>query len=175
MKNIQIIAVNIVIASLIVFGGIKYASTKVAYVDNNKLIMEYEGSKKAQEEIKVKITNWQANVDTLGSELEQKVKIYQEEQEKLSSKQKQEREEELYNLQQQFYQYREAIQQKMAEEDAKVTGEVVGEINEFVENYAKDNGYLIIFGASGNGNMVYASQSLDITGTILEKMNKTTL
>ncbi len=172
MIKITQISTQILIAGLFTYVGLQYASNKIAYVDNNKLVMEYKGAQQAQEVLKEKVDQWQANVDTLGQELEMKVKQYQEEKSTLKASQLQSREKELYELQQQYYQYREAIQQKMAEEDATVTAEVVTEINSFINNYAQDEGYLLIFGASGNGNMVYASPSLDITEDLLEQLNK---
>lgn len=170
-NTLKTIITSLLVSTLIVFAALKYASTKIAYVDNNKLIMEYSGAKKAQEDIKVKITQWQANVDTLASELEQKVKLYKEQQSKLTAKQQQSKEEELYKLQQEFYQYREVIQQKIAEEDAKVTAEVVEKINTFVKDYAKKEGLVFIFGASGNGNIVFADPDFDITQEIIDELN----
>jgi outer membrane protein len=171
MNLIKNTAVTIVIATLLVLGGLKYTASKLAFVDNNRLILEYAGSKKAQKEIKVKLEQWQVNIDTLGIELEEKIALYQKEAPKLSADQKIEREKELNGMQQQFFQYRDAIQQKMTEEDLKVTTEVVQEINEFVNNYAKKNGYLFIFGASGNGNIVFADPKFDLTDEILENLN----
>ena len=170
-NTLKVISTAFILSTVIVFVALNYAATKVAYVDNNKLIMEYNGAKKAQEEIKIKITQWQANVDTLASELEQKVNDYKQQQIKLTTKQQQSKEEELYKLQQEFYQYREAIQQKAAEEDAKVTAEVVEKINNFVKDYAEKQGLAFIFGASGNGNIVFANPDFDITQKIIDELN----
>lgn len=170
-NTLKTIGSALIVSTILVFAAMKYASTKIAYVDNNKLIMEYIGAKKAQEDIKVKITQWQANVDTLASELEQKITDYKEQQSKLTTKQKQSKEEELYKLQQEFYQYREVMQQKVAEEDANVTAEVVEKINNFVKDYAEKEGITFIFGASGNGNIVFADPNFDITQEIIDKLN----
>lgn len=45
-------------------------------------------------------------------------------------------------------------------------------INEKVQEYGSEKGYDYIFGASGNGSLMYAKESHDITDDIVEFVNK---
>ncbi|MFN6943663.1 MAG: OmpH family outer membrane protein [Cytophagaceae bacterium] len=46
------------------------------------------------------------------------------------------------------------------------------EINKAVEKFGKENGYGFIYGANGNGSLMYAEEGLDLTSKILEYLNK---
>ncbi|MDB2571403.1 OmpH family outer membrane protein [Polaribacter sp.] len=77
----------------------------------------------------------------------------------------------LGNKQQQINNYQQAIQQQVQEEDKKATQTVINDINDFVKEYGKKNGYPIIFAASGSGNIMYADEKSDLTAKVLEGLN----
>jgi len=52
-----------------------------------------------------------------------------------------------------------------------MTQTVINDINDFVKDYGKNHGYPIIFGAGGNGNIMYAEEASDLTGEVLEGLN----
>jgi len=45
-------------------------------------------------------------------------------------------------------------------------------LNGFVKTYAEEKGYDIIIGASGDGNLMYANEKLDITDQLIEYCNQ---
>ena len=49
---------------------------------------------------------------------------------------------------------------------------VINDINDYVKEYGKEHGYPIIFGAGGNGNIMYAEDNADLTAEILIGLNK---
>lgn len=77
----------------------------------------------------------------------------------------------LQNKQQQINNYQQAIQKQIQEEDQKMTQTVINDINDYVKEYGKQNGYRIIFGAKGGGNIMYAKETADLTQTILNGLN----
>src|SRR5690606_17687182 len=90
----------------------------------------------------------------------------------MSEKELELKQEVLGNKQQQINNYQQAIQKQIQEEDKKATQTVVNDINDYVKEYGENNGYKLIFGASGSGNIMYASEGADLTDDILKGLNK---
>jgi len=67
--------------------------------------------------------------------------------------------------------YQQAIQKQIQEEDKKTTQTVINDINDYIKEYGKKKGYKIIFGASGGGNIMYASEGADLTQDVLKGLN----
>lgn len=170
-ENIAILLSLLSIIGLI-FVVVKKEAPKIAYVNNIKVLSEYDGMKMANKELQKKLTVWQRNVDTLASEFQQRAKQYEEEKNSLSPSEQKVTEELLISKEKQFYQYRDAIQQKMQEEDKRVTEGVLKIVNGKIQEYGKKNGYDILLGANTSGNIVYSNDIYDITDEVLEILNK---
>lgn len=161
------------LAMLIALIAIYYSKTssELVYVDVNKLMEGYERTKGAKVEFDKKANAMKANIDSLLSGWQNELKNYEKERASLTTKELKLKQELLANKQQQINSYQEAIQKQMQEEDKKVTQTVINDINDYVKEYGKQNGYKIIFGASGSGNIMYADESTDLTDEILKGLN----
>ena len=146
-------------------------SSQLVYVDVNKLIEGYQRTKLAKVEFEKKTKSMKANVDSLVSQWQNELKIYEQERASLSPKELQLKQELLSSKQEHLTAYQEAINNQIAEEDKKITQTVINEVNDYVREYGKENGYKIIFGASGGGNIMYADESTDLTAKVLEGLN----
>ncbi len=58
------------------------------------------------------------------------------------------------------------------QEDAKMTGDVITQINAYLKKYGEAKGYKIILAATDYGNLAYADEGLNITKEVLEGLNK---
>lgn len=145
---------------------------KIVYVDTNRLLKEYKGFKAAVGEFEIKAKSWQARIDTLSSELSALIQQYELEKGRLGTEAKKEKENLIQTKQQQFVQYREAIQQKIAEEDKRLKEEVLAQVNDYIKEYGHKNAYPIILGATNVGNIVYGGEEVEVTAEILENLNK---
>lgn len=170
----MLIKINTAITILCLLGLIYLTATRnssnIVYVDTAKLIDGYEGTKEARKQFEEKSKVWQANVDTLVKQWENEIKIYEKERSGMTDKEKQLKEELLQNKQQQLNQYQEAMQQKAREEDQLMTQTVMNEINDYLKEYGKEEGYTYILGANG-GNIVYADEIRNITEEVLAGLN----
>jgi len=146
-------------------------SSELVYVDVNKLIDGYKRTKVEKAEFDKKVISLKANIDSLMSGWQNDLKIYEKERSSLSAKELELKQQLLSNKQQQINGYQEAIQKKIQEEDKKVTQTVLNDINDFVKQYGEENGYRIILGASGGGNIMYAHESTDLTENVLKGLN----
>ncbi|MDG1246346.1 MAG: OmpH family outer membrane protein [Polaribacter sp.] len=162
-----------IIAILIALGSFFYNqnTSKLVYVDVNKLLDGYKRTKVVRAEFEAKAKTLKSNVDSLVAGWQKELKLYEKERAKMSKKELALTQELLGNKQQQINNYQQAIQQQVQEEDKKATQTVINDINDFVKEYGKKNGYPIIFGASGSGNIMYADEKSDLTAKVFEGLN----
>lgn len=146
-------------------------STDLVYVDVNKLIEGYKRTEKAKKEFEKKASEMKTNVDSLLTGWQKELKNYEKERTTLSDKELKLKQELLSNKQKQINGYQEAIQKQIQEEDKKMTQTVVNDINDYIKEFGKKNGYKIIFGASGSGNIMYGDEAADLTEEVLKGLN----
>ncbi|CAL2083205.1 OmpH family outer membrane protein [Tenacibaculum sp. 190524A05c] len=171
MKKITLaIAVLALIASIATFFYSQEKSSLV-YVDVNKLLEGYKRTKVVRAEFEKKAKVLKSNVDSLVTDWQKELKLYEKERSGYSKKELKLKQELLSNKQQQINNYQQAVQKQIQEEDKKSTQTVINDINDFVTEYGKKEGYKIIFGASGGGNIMYADKSADLTDRVLEGLN----
>lgn len=173
MKAISIIN-SLLLVALICTGliGGFYKSEKVAYLDTGVLLNGYKGMQDASADFQKQKAVWQANVDTLTSELQFSIAEHEKNFSQMSDKEKQLSTELLERKRQEYYQYQQAMEQKAREEDQKITSQVIEEVNVFVKEYGANNGYKIILGTTGNGNLMYAAEGLNLTEDVLAQLNE---
>ena len=162
-----------VIAFIIALVSFFYSqnSSSLVYVDVNKLLDGYKRTKIVRGEFEKKAKVLKSNVDSLVTDWQKELKLYEKERSKYSKKELELKQELLGNKQQQINNYQQAIQKQIQEEDKKSTQTVINDINDYVKEYGKKKGYKIIFGASGSGNIMYADESSDLTDKVLEGLN----
>ncbi|CAL2106283.1 outer membrane protein [Tenacibaculum sp. 190524A02b] len=147
------------------------SSSDLVYVDVNKLLDGYKRTKVVRAEFEKKAKVLKSNVDSLVTDWQKELKLYEKERSKFSKKELELKQQLLSNKQQQINNYQQAIQKQIQSEDKKATQTVVNDINDYVKEYGKKKGYKIIFGASGGGNIMYADKSADLTEVVLEGLN----
>ncbi len=162
-----------IIALLIALGSffIKPKSAELVYVDVNEMLQGYKRTKIVKAKFEKKAATMKANVDSLLGDWQKELKVYEKERSKMTKKELELKQELLGNKQQQINNYQQAIQKQLAEEDQKSTQTVVNDINDFVKEYGKKKGYNIIFGAVGNGNIMYAKEGTNLTPKLVELIN----
>lgn len=146
---------------------------RLAYVDSNKLLENYQGMVKARKAYNSKAAGWQANIDTLTLDLQRAIKDFEKESRSMSEKEVELSKKLLRVKQQNLADYQKAIQEKAKQEDLQLTQEVVNTLNAYLKKYGEENNYEIIFAATEIGNIVYADHAIDITDKVLQGLNGT--
>ena len=149
----------------------KSSMSDPVYVDINKLMDGYNRTQIVRAEFEEKAKTLNANVDSLMVEWQTELKQYEKERSKMSKKEMGLKQELLGNKQRQISNYQQAIQKQIEEADQKATQTVINDINDYVKEFGKKNGYKIIFGARGSGNIMYAAEGTDLTKIVLEGIN----
>jgi outer membrane protein len=146
--------------------------TKIAYVDIAEVMQEYKGSKQAEEEMKAKSEKMAQEIDQLAQPFQLKVQEYQNNSKNLSQTEKAAKEQELMQEQQVIQRRQQLAQQQVQEEGQIKMNKINEEIDTFVAEYAKSNGYNFIFGTSEQTkSILYGDESLNITDKIIEALN----
>lgn len=164
------LAVLALVASVASFFLLR-STTEQVYVDVNKLIEGYSRTKAEREAFSKKTAVLKANVDSLVTNWQSELQAYEKERPTMSKKEIELQQQLLQSKQQQVNNYQQAIQKQIQEEDQKMTQTVVNDINDYVKEYGKSHGYPIIFGAGGNGNIMYAEDAADLTQEVLIGLN----
>lgn len=147
------------------------SKSELVYVDINQLVEGYKRTKVEREAFTKKANTLKANVDSLLVDWQEELKAYEKERAAMTKKELELKQQLLQNKQQQIDNYQQAIQKQIQEEDQKMTQTVINDINDYVKDYGKKQGYRIILGASGTGNIMYAEDASDVTETILDGLN----
>jgi outer membrane protein len=129
----------------------------LTYVNPNKLLQGYHGAVAQHELFQAKTRDWQLRIDSLGTELQA---LGQAPAATRAAKE------------QQLLRYREAIEQQAQRENQRLTQAVLAEINAYLKQYGKQQGYTFILGATESGNIVYAADEADITEAVLKGLNE---
>ena len=174
MNQKMLIPLGIVnLIGLLVLGFLYFTSNqKIYYVDSAQLMNGYKGMQNARNAYQQKAATWKANVDTLASEVQKQIMDYEKGFNKMSAKEKQLSQELIKTKQNQLVEYQRAMNSQAQQEDDKMTGEVLNQVNAYLKKYGKDHGYKIIMAATQYGNIAYADENLDLTKDVLEGLNK---
>lgn len=161
---------------LIVFGLLLLASCqnemKTGFIDNSKLINDYQKKKDVEASFKTKIETFDKKVDSIGQAFQIEAQAFQQKAATLPQKEAQEQYQMLGQKQQMLQQQFQAEEQLIQKESQTQIDTLIKEVRAFVKDYGKKNGYTYILGSNEAGSVLYGDESKDLTKEILEELNK---
>lgn len=161
-----------IILSLALVGSIlSCTSDKTAYVDNSVLIQDYYKMESTEARFEKKSQALSDELDSVAGEFQREVQEFQEGMDRMSTKQREERQNELVQKQQMLQQRQQQQSQMLRQESDQAIDSLIEEVKDYVAEYGKERGYSYIFGSNESANIMYAKEGLDITEEILEKLN----
>ncbi|MFN4762049.1 OmpH family outer membrane protein [Gillisia sp. Q332] len=163
---------KLILVVLVAAGLTSCNQEKTAYVDTTKLIQEYKEMKDVEAEFTSKSDRIKGELDSLAQSFQAEVQAYQENMSKLSTAQRQEKEQELMKKQQTIQQQQQMMGNQLRSESDVVIDSIVTKVKDYVKVYGEKNDYTYIFGSNESANIMYAKEGLDITEVILEKLNE---
>jgi len=159
------------VAVIVLFFFVFRKHQHVVYVDSAKLLQQYTGMATARAAYEQKAGIWKANVDTLTHEVQAQITRYEKEQGGMSVRERTVTQELIRIKQRQLSEYQQAVTVQAREEDEKITGDVLTQVNAYLKKYGESKGYTIILAATSYGNLAYADEVLDITDDVLSGLN----
>ena len=145
---------------------------RVAYINNDTLIAGYA----YQQELRESLEN-QARL--LDADLQKRTKVFEEnytllEQEapNMSPEELQYAQADLMQRQQELIQYRDARAQALAEEEARLTNELLDDLNAVLKELKKEQGIDFIFSLSPTSSLLMANDRYDMTQQVVSRLNE---
>ena len=144
---------------------------KIAFVDNTKVVNEYQKKKDFEAKFQEKIDVYNKKADSLQRAIQIEAQLFQTRAAKMNQK----KAEEEYNglvQKKQMQDYQLGIEEKALQaEGQKQIDTLVKEVKTFIKDYGKKNGYTFILGSNEAGSVLYGEETTDITETVLEALN----
>ncbi len=166
MKKLVVfsICISVVLASLYIYDRIDKPIT--AYINIQELFNSFELKKDYEKKLSVSKNSRQRLIDSLEMEL----KILGKKIESDNAKNKEDIS--VFSAKRERYIER----KRMLEEDnlkqtKQYDNEIILQMNQYVKDFGKDNGYTYIYGSDGNGSIMYAKENKDITKVVIEYIN----
>lgn len=163
---------KIAVLALVSLMAISCQQEKTAFVDNEKLIEEYQERKDQQKIYESKMEALYKKRDSIGAEIQKEVKAFQEKNGKLPMAKQQE----LYAPIQQKSQYFSNLLQQEEQQISKASqvaiDSLLKKVDDEISEYGNANGYAYIFGKNKVGSVMHGAEKNDITQTILDLLNK---
>ncbi len=144
---------------------------KTAFIDNEKLIENYQEKKDMETGYEVKMEALNKKKDSIGKEFKKEVDAFQVKAKGMRQQKAQELYQQLGQKQQFLQQQFQQEQQAIAMQSQKEVDSLLSKIDVFVTEYGKTNGYTYIFGKNKAGSVLYGSDKNDITQQITDALN----
>ncbi|MGB3151798.1 MAG: OmpH family outer membrane protein [Maribacter sp.] len=160
-----------IILSLIVLAFASCQQEKIGYVDNVKLMNEYQQKIDVEAKFKTKADVLNRKRDSISQAFQIEAQAFQVKAQKMSQQKAQEE----YALFQQKGQF---MGQQLQQEDQQLQAEgqlemdsVVSVVKKQIEAYGKKNGYSYILGGGDGGSVLYGTDANDLTTEIVKLLN----
>lgn len=148
------------------------SNLNIAYVLTDSVINRYDYFKMRSGEITEKGKKFEGELQTRARGFEQEVANFQQSAQSMTMNQARAKEEELVQKEQNLMTYRNNLMQELSADEAALYNEVYEKIQTFMKTYATDNELDVIMSYSRGGAMWYANESIDVTESVVEGLNK---
>ncbi len=164
-KYIWIVAIVFAITSC------NQQTEKTAYINNTKVVSDYNVMKNAQEKWTKKNTDLRTELENKAKQFQTEVQGYQNIMKSMTKSNREKKEQELMVKQQQLQREQQNRMQEIKKGSQDEIDSIIKKVKTFVKEYGKKNGYTYIYGETEVGNIFYAKEGLDITDKILSELN----
>ena len=160
MRKYVIILIGLALAAGITAFTFSSSEKRTGYVDNGKLYKEFLLKKELESKFKNIQSARQSSLDSIALGIRSLEKGLQQGE----------------TGQMEMMQREYMIRSKQFEEEnqrlaAEYEDQIWTQLNQYVQDYGKQNGYTFIYGTTANGSLMYADESYDLTKELVEYSN----
>jgi len=163
---------KLVYVAIAIFAFTSCQQQKIGFVDNGKVINEYQEKIDIEEKFKEKDEAFKKRTDSIGQAFQLEVQNYQINGSKMSNKKRQETEQQLGQKQQMLQQQIQMEQQQITQAFQTEIDSTIIKVKDFVKDYGKTNGFTYILGTSdGASSVLYGTEENDLSQIIIDALN----
>lgn len=140
---------------------------KIGYIDTGELLNRFDPALQARTELKGATEKWQGTVDEMSKELDALRQQFISDSARLSASRQKNLREQIAEKEQAYVQFVQEANQRAAALEAEKMQPVYRQLNTVLHEYGKQHGYYIIWGATPDGNIVYADTTSNLTEDVL--------
>jgi len=145
---------------------------KIAFVDNGKMINEYQEKKDIEEKFTQKELAFQKRADSIGKAFQLEAQEVQLKASAMPQNKQQEQYQVLGQKQKMLQQQIQFEQQQMQQAYQTEIDSVISKVKVFVKEYGKNNGYTYILGTSDNAaSVLYGAEENDLSQIMIDALN----
>lgn len=145
---------------------------KIGFVDNGKMINEYQEKKDIEEKFTQLELAFQKKTDSISKAFQLEAQDVQLKASSMSQTKQQEQYQILGQKQKMLQQQIQFEQQQMQQAYQTEIDSVITKVKGFVKDYGKNNGYTYILGTSDNAaSVLYGAEENDLSQTMIEALN----
>lgn len=151
-----------------------HKGSPIVFINIDTLLNNYDYFFDLRDEFSNKQQELEAELNSKGKIYEQSAQDYQNKVQKglITRREAADIEQQLLTEQQNLLKLRDDMNLQLQEEEQVRNRRLVDKIMEYLKDYNKDYNYEFIFSSSFGSNILFASDSLDITYSVLEGLNK---
>ena len=147
---------------------------KIVYVNSDSLLSKYQYFKDLKVKMESKAKSAQQDMAAKAQAFQREAAQYQQQQNTMPADQRAATEERLGRKQQELQAYQQNAGTALQNEQATEHEKLYDKVADYLKEYAKKKGYKMVLGYSkGNGTILFADESLDVTSEVIVGLNET--
>lgn len=144
---------------------------RLAYVRMDSLVANYEHHKELKKQLEQKYKSMEADMARRTRIFEENYRELEKEAKNLSPRELQAAEADLMAKQQELMRYRDSRAQELLAEEAKLNSVIKKDLDEVVDDLAKEFGLDLVLTYDAAGTILYGKADFDITSEVVKRLN----
>ena len=153
-------------------GPVVPIASNIVYVNSDSLLENYAFYKAKKAEFERKENQIKNHLQSESEKLQKDAADYQDRAAMMSESERARKEEDLMMRQQSLMKKKDDMLEAFDNEQAKFNEDLFSKLTAYLKAYNKEKNYTFILGYQKGGGILFANDSLDITGEVLSGLNK---
>lgn len=158
--------------SLALLGAMACQQDKIGFVDNVKLMKDYQEQIDIQAKFKTKVDALTKQRDSISQAFQAEAQAFQVKAANMAQKDAQEQYGQLQQRGQMIGQQLQQQEQQLQMGSQKEMDSLISKVKREIASYGKANGYTFILGGGEGGSVLYGDSAKDLTADIIKLLNE---